>query len=286
MVEDQKIASDKFILRDSIQETMLGPLWARATYSKLYPDLLNDKKAIEIIDKLDYDFSYVKEFLTGKDGTNIFRSLGLLARAKNFDIALLKFMEDRPETTVVNIGAGLDTTFSRVDNGAIKWYDLDLPDAIEFRKQFLPEGPRNKCIEKSVFDESWYEEIKWEKKKGIFFIVGGLVYYFKEQELKKLFSTMARHFQEGEIIFDVVSKVAMRKFNSIAKKLGKDEALYFSVKNPEKLFPIWSDRIQVKDWHVLWTRIELNPSWNKSTKRMIKVARSLKTSKIIHLKFL
>jgi len=31
-----------------IEETMLGPLWARAKYSQLYPEFLNDQKAIEV----------------------------------------------------------------------------------------------------------------------------------------------------------------------------------------------------------------------------------------------
>ena len=47
----------------TVQETMLGPLWARATYGKLYPKLLNDTKAIEIIRNINYDFSKIEEFL-------------------------------------------------------------------------------------------------------------------------------------------------------------------------------------------------------------------------------
>ena len=65
----------------TIEATMLGPLWARATYSKLYPDLLNDPKASKIIKDLDYDFSEVQEFL------DEWRGLGLLVRAKSFEIA-------------------------------------------------------------------------------------------------------------------------------------------------------------------------------------------------------
>ena len=122
---------------EKIQETMLGPLWARAKYSKLYPDLLNDIKAIEIIENLDYDFSEIQKYL------GEWRGLGLMARAKNFDTTLKRYIEIHPLATVVNIGAGLDTSFFRLDNGKIKWYDLDLPQAIEFRKTVLSESTRN-----------------------------------------------------------------------------------------------------------------------------------------------
>lgn len=283
MAEESKITSSNYISKGSIQETMLGPLWARATYSKLYPELLNDEKAIEIIEKVDHNFSEAKEFLTGK---NEFRSFGLLVRAKRFENALLKYMENYNYTTVVNLGAGLDTTFFRVDNGKIKWYDLDLSNAIEFRNQLIPEGPRNKCISKSVLDFSWFDDIEWSRENGIFFIAGGFVYYFKQEDLKELFNNIMLKFPGAEIIFDAISKFALRKFNQLAKKAGKGEAVYFSVKNPENLFPLWSEKIEVVDWFTLWTRTEINPTWNKRTIKMIKLIRRLNTSKIVQLRFL
>jgi len=283
LAEESKITSRNYISKGSIQETMLGPLWARATYSKLYPELLNDEKAIEIIEKVDYNFSEAKEFMTGK---NEFRSFGLLLRAKKFENALLKYMENYPYTTVVNLGAGLDTTFFRVDNGKIKWYDLDLSNAIEFRNQLIPEGPRNKCISKSVLDFSWFDDIEWSRENGIFFIAGGFVYYFKQEDLKELFNSIILKFPGAEIIFDAISKLALRKFNQLAKKAGKGEAVYFSVKNPENLFPLWSEKIEVVDWFPLWTRTEINPTWNNRTKKMIKLMRRLNTSKIVQLRFL
>lgn len=282
MAEESKITSGNYISKGSIQETMLGPLWARSTYSKLYPEILNDEKAIEIIEKVDYNFSEVKEFMTGK---NEFRSLGLLLRAKKFEEALLKYMENYPYTTVVNLGAGLDTTFFRVDNGKIKWYDLDLSNAIDFRNQLIPEGPRNKCISKSVLDFSWFDDIEWSRENGIFFIAGGFVYYFKQGALKGLFNSIMLKFPGAEIIFDAISKLALRKFNQLAKKAGKEEAVYFSVKNPENLFPLWSEKIEVVDWFTMWTRTEINTTWNKRIKKMIKLMRRLNTSKIVQLRF-
>ena len=57
------MAENSLPLKGTVQETMLGPLWARATFSKLYPEVLNDQKAIEIIQKVDYDFSEMQEYL-------------------------------------------------------------------------------------------------------------------------------------------------------------------------------------------------------------------------------
>lgn len=265
----------------TIESTMLGPLWARATYSKLYPDLLNDPKAAQIIKILDYNFSKVQEFL------DEWRGLGLLVRARSFDNALKKYIKKHPNTTVVNIGAGLDTTFFRVDNGKIKWYDLDLPDAVEFRKKFIPESPRSICIARSALDYSWFDDIKFHADKGIFFIAGGFVYYFKEEEISTLFRAMAERFPGGEIIFDAISKLAKIIMNRRSKKAGAETKPFsFSVGNPMKKFPKWSDKIEVVDWFTIWARAPRNPNWSKKTIKMINIAERFKTAKIVQVRFL
>ncbi|MHA1373658.1 MAG: class I SAM-dependent methyltransferase [Promethearchaeota archaeon] len=187
---------------EKVEETMLGPLWARAKYSQLYPEILDDLKAIEIIKNVDYDFSNIEDYL------GEWRGLGLMVRAKNFDIAVKKYIENHPSATIVNIGAGLDTTFYRFDNGTIKWYDLDLPSAILFRKKLLSESERNKFISKSALDYSWFDEIEFNLNNGIFFIAGGFVYYFKEDEISTLIIEMAKRFPKAELIFDATSKLA------------------------------------------------------------------------------
>jgi O-methyltransferase involved in polyketide biosynthesis len=271
----------------SVQYTMLGPLWARATYSQKYPDLLDDKKAVEIQNKISIDLGWIEEYLQE------WRALGLMARAKSFDIALIEYIKENPETTVANLGCGLDTTFFRVDNGKIQWYDLDLPDAIEYRKQFISESSRNKFIAKSVFNYSWFEDIEFVQEKGIFFIAGGLIYYFKKEDIKNLFKRMATQFPGGIIIFDAISRLAIwvsKKRTEKYEKQGKlksDEIPHwtFSIGNPKKEFANWSQNINLLDWHVIWDNIIPNPNWDKKTLRMIKIARFFRTGKIISLQF-
>lgn len=272
----------------SIQYTMLGPLWARAVYTQKYPDLLNDKKAIEIQNKISIDLGWIEEWLQE------WRALGLIARAKSFDISLIEHIKRYPETTVVNLGCGLDTTFFRVDNGKIKWYDLDLPDAIEYRKRFLSETPRNKFIAKSVFDYTWFRDIDYNQKDGIFFIAGGLIYYFEEDRIKELFKRMADKYPGGFLIFDAISKLAIWISKKRLKKYEKEGKLkseeiphwIFGIGNPKKIFPKWSKTIKLKDWHLIWERIDLNPNWNKNILRMIKLSKFFKTGKIVLLEFI
>ncbi|MFX1375314.1 MAG: class I SAM-dependent methyltransferase [Promethearchaeota archaeon] len=271
---------DDIEFKGSVQETMLGPLWARATFSRKYPELLNDQKSIEIIQNLDYDFSKIAEYLEE------WRGLALLARANSFDKAVRKYIEKKPNATIVNIGAGLDTTYYRIDNGKIKWYDLDLPDAIDFRRKFLSETSRNKFISKSAFDLNWFEDIEFTQEDGIFFIAGGFIYYYQEIEISSLIDAMAQHFIEGELIFDCISKMAMKIGNRRLKKIGVDGPFWqFSISDPDEQIPKWSEKIQIIDCFGIWTRTPLNPAWDKSTLKMIKITRRLKTGKIVQIKF-
>ena len=273
--------SDDFPLDSgSIEETMLGPLWARATYSKLYPEILDDQQSILIIEKLDYDFTIISNYLEE------WRSLGLLVRAKNFDEAIKRYIENYPYSTVVNIGCGLDTTFSRVDNGTIKWFNLDLPDAIRYRERFITEPSRTKNIPKSAFDYSWIDDIEFDPENGIIFFAGGFVYYFDEEEIRKLFAYMAEKFPGGEFIFEGISNLAIRVINRRAKKARADIRLHYGIGNPTNEFSKWSKNIELIDWYTIWARTPINPNWSKKTQKMLKVSERLKTSKIIHLKFL
>src|SRR5689334_5477887 len=106
----------------SIQATMLIPLWGRANASEKNPEILYDKEAIEIIERCDFDFSDIAKTFGEYGG------ITYIVRARKVEDTIRAFIEKRPSATIVNIGAGLDTTFSRVDNDKINWYNIDLPD--------------------------------------------------------------------------------------------------------------------------------------------------------------
>ena len=115
------------------------------------------------------------------------------------------YIAEHPNASVVNIGAGLDTPFYRVDNGQIQWYDLYLPAVIDVRRQLLPEPDRVTYIAKSLLDPSWCKDI--ERTAGeVFMIGGGVLSWFKELEVKRFFSMLADNFPSGEIVFDAVAR--------------------------------------------------------------------------------
>ncbi|HXY88567.1 MAG TPA: class I SAM-dependent methyltransferase [Candidatus Acidoferrales bacterium] len=195
---------------NGVSETLLGLLWGRAQLSKEYSSLFFDAKAVELVEKINYDFSTSDMAFQGilldisVEG-NLLPIFGLTAlMAKQFDDKIKAYVTEHPRASVVNIGAGLDTTFYRIDNGTIHWYDLDLPNVIAIRKQLLPEPDRVVYIPKSLLDPSWCKDVK-VADDGIFMVAGGVLRYFKESEVKQFFLLLADNFPGGEIVFDAIS---------------------------------------------------------------------------------
>ena len=119
------------------------PLYARALESRRKRPILEDPKAVEIVDSIDWDFHRFRQRR---------RVVGCALRSAMFDVWVRDFMRLHPEGTVVEIGAGLNTRFERLDNGRVHWYDLELPDTVELRRRFFSDSERRITLAASVLD--------------------------------------------------------------------------------------------------------------------------------------
>jgi len=119
---------------NGIPETLLIPLWAKAVETELSNPIIKDYKAVEMLEQIDYDFKkFDDEWAT---------QISIAVRTEILDNTTKAFIHNNPDSVIVNIGCGLDNRYSRLDNGKIHWYDLDLPESIKLRKQFFKETDR------------------------------------------------------------------------------------------------------------------------------------------------
>lgn len=49
------------IEKNTVQETLIIPLYSRKLCSELYPNLYRDEMAVHLIDQIGYDFSQVEK---------------------------------------------------------------------------------------------------------------------------------------------------------------------------------------------------------------------------------
>jgi O-methyltransferase involved in polyketide biosynthesis len=196
-----------------VQETMFIPLYFRALEQKELNPIVRDEMAQNMVEQVDYDFSQLAKDLDG-DG------LAFPIRAATFDGLIEEFIRNHPEATIINLGAGLDTTFFRVDNGKIHWYDIDLPDSIALRRQFIDETERLKFITCSAFDPTWFKQIE-HRDKGIFIMSSGMFIYFEHSDIENLICSIAAEFPGSELVFDTVSNFfRFRRFKQLGIKWG------------------------------------------------------------------
>lgn len=179
-----------------VPETMLQTMYARAVYSQKPDHIFYDGKAIEIAQALNYDFSKAdKDALMGS---------GVLARTILLDRMVKQFIDENPTGTVVNIACGLDTRFYRVDNGQIRWYNLDLPETIAVCRRFLWEEGRVSMIPCSAMDPSWADRIAPDGEK-VLAVIEGLSMYLTRQDVEKILDIIAARFHNVKVIMEFMN---------------------------------------------------------------------------------
>ncbi len=228
------------IEKNTVQETLIIPLYGRKVCAERYPEMLNDEEAKRIIDSIDYDFDEKGKLMEKQPG--LFGALEVAQRQYDLGCEITNYLKTHPEAAVVNLGCGLDTTFTRVDNGACRGYNLDLPDIIEIRNKLLPAGEREQNIACDLNDFSWFDKIAFDESRGAVFFAAGVFYYFKTEQVKALFSAMAKRFKGGRIVFDSCNKIGAKMMTKTwLKEAGiSDVGAYFSLSNVSGL-NVWSN---------------------------------------------
>ena len=128
------------IEKNTVQETLIIPLYARKVCSELYPNLYRDETAVRLIDEIDYDFSEAEK--KSRSLMQRFGSLEVAMRQNDLAFEVRDYLKSHPNAAVVNLGCGLDGTGRSCDNGSCKIYNLDFPDVIAVRNGLLPAGER------------------------------------------------------------------------------------------------------------------------------------------------
>lgn len=197
IMEDKKINP----LLTGSAETMLQSFYARAKYSRKKNAKFYDAKAIELVGKIDYDFSKAEN-----DST---MSNGVIARTIVFDELVKDFINKNPDCTVVNIACGLDTRFYRMDNGRIIWYNVDLPETIEVRDAIYHESGRVSTIGISATDPDWADKVT--KRGKMLFIIEGLSMYLTSDENAQMLSIIRDKFDNATVLMECLAKKWVNK---------------------------------------------------------------------------
>ena len=231
------------ITKNTVQETLVIPLYGRKLCSERYPTLYRDETATRLIDQIDYDFTALE-----KRSGSLMQRFGILEaamRQSDLAIEVRDYLKDHPNAAEVNLGCGLDDTGRQCDNGTCRLYNLDLPDVIAVRDQLLPAGEREENIPCDLSGTAWFQRI--DASGGAVFFAAGVFYYFLKEQVRALVRQMADAFPGGVLVFDAANEKAVRL---MLKTWIKDAAIqnvgaYFAVSDARRELSAWDSRLRV-----------------------------------------
>ena len=231
------------IEKNTVQETLVIPLYARKMCSMLYPNLFRDETAIRLTEQLDYDFSTVEK--KSKSLMQRFGFLEIAMRQNDLAFEVRDYLGQHPNAAVVNLGCGLDDTGRRCDNVSCRIYNVDFPDVIAVRNELLPAGEREENIPCDLNDTAWFDKI--DASSGAVFFAAGVFYYFLKNQVKTLVQQMADAFPGSVLVFDAANEKAVKLMLKTWIKDAEiqDVGAYFAVSDAKSEIMPWDDRLQV-----------------------------------------
>lgn len=228
---------------NSVQETLVIPLWGRKYCSDIYPEIYQDPMAGQIMEKLDYDFSALE---AKKEKTGFrFGYLEAAARYTDLAIEVKGYVKEHPAAAVVNLGCGLDCSAENNAGPGCRIYNIDRPDVIEVRNQLIPPADNVTNIGADLNDTAWFDRI--DDSQGVIFFAAGVFYYFLSDEVKKLFTAMAKRFPGGRLVSDAANQSAVKlMLKTWVKSAGiTDISKYFYINDPDTDLQAWLPQARI-----------------------------------------
>jgi methyltransferase (TIGR00027 family) len=268
------------------KETMLMMLNGRAVQSAWKNPILRDPWAEEAMRHIDYDMS---KTLKGVSSWGMWKEIGctiIATRAATFDQLTTRYLADHPDAIVLHVGCGMDSRVFRIDPPAtVDWFDVDYPDVTDLRRQLFPErdaAPKGRyhLIGAPLNDLRWLDDVPRDRP-GLL-IAEGVLMYLSEAEVKALLNAVTGHFPGGQMIFDVVHPVILKRVGS---NVGGTGATYkWSLDDPQDIkqlepklelikefrpseqvafsrFPLW--------WRALYRVQEINPTLRRMNRTVV-----------------
>lgn len=241
--EDGAAMSEKIrIEKNSVQETLIIPLYGRKLCAEQFPSLYQDEYAAKICERIDYDFSQFKS----KENSAVYQfgALEGAMREKDMLWEITDYLKSHPKAAVVNLGCGLNMTGRTADNGTCRIYNLDFPEVINSRNELIPAGEREENIACDLNDFSWMDRINAED--GAVLYAAGVFHYFTAQQIRDMVIAMAEKFPGGRLVFDAVGKFGRDVLmKGTLKSMGMNDVSGLFCVNDVSNLEGWSPKVKL-----------------------------------------
>lgn len=204
-----------------LERTALLTLYARALDSRSRLPILADPLADKVCREIDYDFHALQI------RPSVWCPVAL--RAKLLDAQVRSFVAQHPDAVVVDLGAGLSSSYLRVQPpSGVDWYNVDLPAVLSLRHKLLPAHKLEHSIASRVGEPGWADPIPTDRPTIL--IADGLTGFLSQSAILHLFQTVTEHFHSGELAFNDYGPIG--RITRIAVKIAPQRFGAFTPNNP------------------------------------------------------
>ncbi len=226
-----------------VMETLLPVLYSRVFEANQDNPIIEDPVAAEWVSRIDYDFSRFDD--------SELNHFAVAIRTEILDDYSRAFLEQYPAATVINIAAGLDTRFYRMDNSQLTWIELDLPESMAVRRQLMEETERHKTIVASALDTDWMDEL--QRDSPVLFIIEGLLMYLTEEQIVGMLSAITERFPQAEFLMEVIG-VGQSKNTHLNDAISKTDAQFqFGIRDVSQM-GTWHPKLKFVDYVSIYDR--------------------------------
>ena len=204
-----------------VEDTLFIPMVGRIYASEHCPQILYDEKALAMKEKLPSG-------LLKQNRPSQYTLLASASRSANMDRYIRAFLARSPDGVIVQLGCGLETTYYRCGSRTARWYAVDLPHVIAYRRTLLPEPERETYLAGDAFTNDWIKQIRADSPSAPLLVsAGGLFHYFDRTKIIPFFR-MLQPFGDVEVVFDAVSKSGMAMMRKkYMEQVGHPDAQMF-----------------------------------------------------------
>jgi O-methyltransferase involved in polyketide biosynthesis len=267
----------KIALNDH-EASMLLPLLGRALESKKNNPVFVDPLAVSAIDNIEYDFAKLEKQISE------YSSISWSVRAMKFSRIAAEFIQSHPEAMIVNMGAGLDTTFYIVDNGKINWVNIDSEKVNELRVSLFPANERVVNVNGNVLDPELIQGLA-NNNPNVLIIASGLLMYFPEEDIRELFNRIADTFPAALVAFDRISAYAIQYVQSDLNKINLNNAkIQWGIDNVREI-EMWDSRFRVVKEERMFEGIDRKTIQSKDIVKIMDMNDQYNGSGIVVLRF-
>ena len=175
------------------------------------------------------------------------------------------FFERFAHVQGINLGAGLTDYFQWLDNGQNRWLDVDLPEVVRLRRQYMPERvSRHEIRAADLSVPGWWNRLGLQKHNHhnpLLLIAEGLLMYLRPTEVKAFFEEIGTHAPEGsELLCDFISPLGIGQPSPVGYPGGDGARFLWGAHNGQEIASL-HPRLELLDQHSVGEAWGWGGSW-------------------------